>query len=103
MPDHRNPKEAAFRQKWGRTRVRGKLRYVAINGVLIGLSIFVIWLGITLLESYFSAFKQAVYEQNPGYFLRRCLLWLGVQLLLGCVVAWNRWEAREKKWANLSK
>lgn len=93
-------KNQTYVTRWEKTRSKGKLYFIFTRGLSLGLGLFLVWAAITLLETGMSDFNKAVFTWND--FLRRALIWLVVELVIGFVLAQGWWKRQEEKYEDLS-
>ncbi|MDF2925974.1 MAG: hypothetical protein K0R57_4888 [Paenibacillaceae bacterium] len=94
------PKEQNFLNKWSKIRRKGMVRYIITRGFLYGLLLFAVWLIGSAIDIRLSEFEQALFTWSQ--FLRSCVLWFIVELLIGFTLSFQSWRGRESKYRYLS-
>ena|SRR5690606_21769393 len=88
-------RQIRFLGRWAKTRKKGKVRYVILRGVLLGIALFMIWLSF--------GFRDFQYYKSEAVFFIRCAMWKVWSFILGFNFAWLIWRKREEKYEYLSE
>lgn len=88
-------RQIRFLGRWAETRKKGKVRYVILRGVLLGIALFMIWLSFS--------FRDFQYYKSEAAFFIRCAMWMVWSFILGFNFAWLIWRKREEKYEYLSE
>ncbi len=86
------------KEKWIKTRAKGKLRFILINGVLFwGLFTAVGSYLISYAYSYF--YNYSDFQSLSSHFIFHITLRLVIFSFVGCLLHWLLWIRREKEFS----
>lgn len=89
--------EKSFLLNWAAIRKQGKAKFILTRGSLLGFLIFNFWLIVTIVEIFMlSDLELAQYSWES--FIKKCLLWFTLEIMLGFALAVGSWKANEEKY-----
>jgi len=87
-----------IRDKWIKTRSKGKTHFVLVNGILFqGLPMAIFFLLISHTYNYF--YDQTAFSSSSNIFIIKIIVNLLIWSLAGCVINWLLWNERENEFS----